>query len=571
MSEKTTSAATGTGGAAAAAKAGAGLILFTLATGQFLMTLDTSVMNVSIATVAEDLGTTVTGVQTAITLYTLVMASLMIVGGKIGSIIGRKRAFSIGCIIYGCGSMTTALAPNLTVLIIGWSFLEGIGAVLIMPAIVGLVASNFAPAGRPRAYGLIAAAGAIAVAVGPVIGGFMTTYFSWRYVFAGEVIIVIGILFLARRAADEPVEKRPHIDVVGAAISAAGLALIVLGVLKSSEWGWFLPNEGAPDIFGLALTFWFIITGLFLLWLFLRWQVRLDKAGKEPLISPALLRVRQLTGGLITFLFQFLIQAGLFFIVPLFLSVVLGMSPMETGVRLLPLSLSLLLAAVGIPKLVPHANPRRVVRIGMLALIGGILVLIGSLEVGADSSIVFVPMLIIGFGIGALASQLGNVTVSSVPDEKSSEVGGLQNTASQLGASIGTALAGSILIAALTASFLAGIEQNPNVPQELKNQANVNLAAGAPFISNSDAQAQLEEAGVPADVQDDILDRVRGVPDRRPAHGAGGPGGHGRHRAVLHRAHPEEAARLRAGLGRDRPGPTSGPGVAGAPEAPARP
>ena len=169
----------------------------------------------------------------------------------------------------------------------------------------------------------------------------------------------------------------------------------------------------------------------------------------------------------------------MFFIVPLFLSVVLGLSPMATGVRLLPLSLSLLVAAVGIPRLLPHANPRRVVRIGMLALVAGIVVLIASLEVGADSSIVFVPMLIIGFGIGALASQLGNVTVSSVPTEKSSEVGGLQNTASQLGASFGTALAGSILIAALTASFLTGIEQNPNVPQSVKDQANVSLAAGA--------------------------------------------------------------------------------------------
>ena len=237
--------------------------------------------------------------------------------------------------------------------------------------------------------------------------------------------------------------------------------------------GLALPKEGAASLFGLSLTIWFIIGGLFCLWLFMRWQTRLERGGKEPLISPALLRVRQLTGGLITFLFQFMIQAGLFFIVPLFLSVVLGLSPMATGVRLLPLSLSLLLAAVGIPKLVPNANPRRVVRIGMLALVAGILVLIGSLEVGADSSIVFVPMLIIGFGIGALASQLGNVTVSSVPNEKSSEVGGLQNTASQLGASIGTALAGSILIAALTTSFLAGIEANPNVPQQMKDQANV--------------------------------------------------------------------------------------------------
>ena len=320
--------------------------------------------------------------QTAITLYTLVMASLMVLGG-IGSIMGRKRAFSLGCIIYGCGSMTTALAPNLTVLIIGWSFLEGIGAVLIMPAIVGLVAGNFPPGARAKAYGLIAAAGAIAVAVGPVIGGFMTTYFSWRYVFAGEVIIVIAILILARRAAEEPLGERPHLDLIGAVISSAGLALIVLGVLKSSTWGWLMPKEGAPSLFGLSLTIWFIIGGLFCLWLFLRWQTRLENAGKEPLISPALLRVKQLTGGLITFLFQFMIQAGLFFIVPLFLSVVLGLSPMATGVRLLPLSLSLLVAAVGIPKLLPNANPRRVARVGMLALMAGILVLIGSLEVGA--------------------------------------------------------------------------------------------------------------------------------------------------------------------------------------------
>ena len=298
------------------------------------MTLDTSVMNVSIATVAEDLGTTVTGVQTAITLYTLVMASLMVLGGKVGSIMGRKRAFSLGCIIYGCGSMTTALSPNLTVLIIGWSFLEGFGAVLIMPAIVALVAGNFPPEARPKAYGLVAAAGAIAIAVGPVIGGFMTTYFSWRYVFAGEVLIVLAILVLARRAADSPVEQRPHLDLIGAVIWAAGLALFVLGVLKSSEWGWILPKAGATSLFGLSLTFWFIIAGLFLLWLFFRWQRRLERTGKEPLIAPALLRIRQLTGGLITFLFQFLIMAGVFFIVPLFLSVVLGLSPMETGLRL---------------------------------------------------------------------------------------------------------------------------------------------------------------------------------------------------------------------------------------------
>ena len=217
--------------------AGAGLVLLTLAAGQFVMALDTTVMNTAIATVARDVGTDVTGIQTAITLYTLVMASLMITGGKVGEILGRKRAFSIGCVIYACGSLTTALAHSLTVLIIGWSFLEGFGAVLIMPAIVALVATNFGKAERPRAYGLVAAAAAIAAALGPVIGGAFTTYASWRWVFVGEVLIVLVILALARRVNDSPAQPGVKLDLVGTALSALGLGLIVIGVLKSGAVG----------------------------------------------------------------------------------------------------------------------------------------------------------------------------------------------------------------------------------------------------------------------------------------------------------------------------------------------
>lgn len=472
------------------------LVLLTLAAGQFLMTLDTSVMNVSIATVADDVGTTITGIQGAITAYTLVMASLMIIGAKIGAMIGRKRAFALGCIIYGCGSFTTSIAPNLPVLLFGWSFLEGVGAALILPAIVALVAGNFPVERRPAAYGLVAAAGAIAVAVGPLIGGIFTTYFSWRWVFAGEVLIVIAILILARKIADAPPETRPKLDLVGAVLSAAGLALLVFGVLRSGEWGWIKPRPDGVSWAGLSPTIWLVLSGLGVLWLFLQWETHRVVRGKEPLVRPEMLKNKQLTGGLTMFFFQYLAQAGLFFVVPLYLSVCLGLSALATGARLTPLSLTLLAAAIGIPRVRPQANPRRVVRLGLLALLLGTVVLLGALDVGSGPEIVLLPMLLIGLGIGALASQLGSVTVSSVPDDQSPEVGGIQNTATNLGASLGTALAGALLIATLSTSFASNIENSDAIPSRVKSQAQVELAGGVPFISDADLEQALDDAHV---------------------------------------------------------------------------
>jgi MFS family permease len=490
----------------AASAAGATLVLFTLASGQFLMTLDSSVMNVSIATVAKDVGTTVTGIQGAITAYTLVMAALMITGAKVGAMIGRKRAFAIGCVIYGCGSLTTSLAQSLPVLLFGWSLLEGIGAALILPAIVALVAGNFPAERRPAAYGLVAAAGAIAVAVGPLIGGFCTTYFSWRWVFAGEVVIVLAILLLTRRIADAPVEKRPQLDIVGAVLSALGLGLLVFGVLRSAEWGWIQPKAGGPEWAGLSPTIWLILGGLFVIWVFFRWQGRRESRGEEPLVRVAMLRNRQLTGGLTMFFFQFLVQAGFFFVVPLYLSVALGLSAIETGVRLLPLSITLLAAAIGIPRFLPNVSPRLVVRAGLLALLAGTVVLLGGLDPDAGPEIVFVPMLLIGLGIGALASQLGAVTVSAVPDDESPEVGGLQNTMTNLGASLGTALAGSLLIATMTSAFLTNVGQSSAIPPGITQQAEVELAGGVPFISDADLNAALEEREVDPEATEATLD-----------------------------------------------------------------
>jgi MFS family permease len=489
-----------------AAMAGATLVLVTLCAAQFLMTLDTSVMNVAIATVAKDVNTTVTGVQTAITLYALVMAALMITGGKIGALIGRKRAFAIGCVIYGAGSLTTSLAHSLTVLIIGWSFLEGIGAALILPAVVALVAANFPAEGRPKAYGLVSAAGAVAVAVGPLIGGLFTTYWSWRYVFAGEVLIVIAILILARGIVDEPPGERPKLDYIGVILSAGGLSLAVLGVLQSGTWGWIQPKSGGRELWGISLSFWFIVSGGFLLWLFMEWERRREARGSEPLVRPVLFRVRQLRGGLRMFFFQYFVQSGVFFVVPLFLSVSLGLSAIDTGVRLLPLSITLLAAAVGVPRFFPDVSPRRVVRLGLLSMFLGVVVLLGAIDSNATASIVLVPLLLLGLGIGALASQLGSVTVSSVPDEMSPEVGGLQNTATNIGTSLGTALAGAVLIATLTSVFLTGIQNNPDVPSRVSSQASTKLAGGIPFISDADLQKALDEAHVSKKTADAIVD-----------------------------------------------------------------
>ena len=492
------------------------MILLTLAAAAFLMTLDTSVMNVSMPQVAADVDTSITGIQTAITLYTLVMATMMITGGKIGSNIGHRRAFAIGCAIYGAGSFVTAIASSLPLLIVGWSVLEGLGAALILPATVALVAGNFPPDQRTRTYGLIAAASAAAVAVGPLVGGLATTYATWRLVFAGEVVIVLVILLLSRRIAEPSVESRQRLDYVGTFLSALGLGLAVFGVLRADEWGWVQPNPGAPDVLGLSPTIWFVLVGLFVVWMFFLWERRVIASGHEPLLQPSMLSNRTLTAGLTMLLFQFLLQAGVFFVVPLFLSVVLELTAIETGLRVLPLSISLLIAAIGVPRIWPKASPRVVVRVGVLLLLAGIVALMSGIDLDASAAVVALPMFLIGLGMGSLASQLGAVIVSALPDEQSGEVGGLQNTATNLGASLGTALAGSVLITILTASAITGIQDNPDVPQEVKARASVELASGVPFLSETQLRQSLDEAGASEALTDRLVEvnaqaRVEGL------------------------------------------------------------
>jgi EmrB/QacA subfamily drug resistance transporter len=490
-----------------------GLPIAIFASAQFVMVLDSSVMNVSISQIVADLDTTIQGVQLAITAYTLVMAALMLAGAKLGDIIGRDRTFAIGLAVYGVGSLTTALSPNLTVLLIGWSGIEGVGAALVVPAIVSLIAVTYEGRERALAFGIIGGVAGAAIAAGPLIGGWVTTEFSWRYVFAGETVIVIVILLLRRHLARAPaLEHRPSLDVVGIAISSLGLGLAVFGILKSSEWGLVQPR-GAPTIggteitpFGFSVVPFLILAGLVCLGLFVLWEERRERLGRDTLLDRSLLRIRTLRAGLSTLVMQQLILLGTFFVLPVYLQVVLGLDAFETGKRLFPMSIAMFAAALAGPRLAAGVAPKRVAQAGLLALMVAALVLLSTIDTELNGAAFAIALALFGVGAGLLLSQLGNVIMSSVDESKTNEAGGLQGTAQNLGASLGTALIGAVLIAALTSGFEDRVEHNPNVSPAVRKQVNAAAEKGIPVAPVEEVEQAAKKQGVPPDQAKELAD-----------------------------------------------------------------
>jgi MFS family permease len=470
-------------------------VIAMLAAAQFIMVLDTTVMNVSITQVAEDLNTTVVGLQTAITLYTLVMASFMLLGGKLGDRWGAKRAFTVGLLVYGAGSLTTALSPTLGVLLIGWSFIEGFGAVLVIPAIAMLTAATYSGRQRALAYGILGGVSGAAVALGPLIGGWVTAMYSWRLVFAGETVVVLALmLFLGLIPAT--LGHRSKLDLTGVFLSSAGLGLAVFGVLRSSQWGWIAPSASAPVTpLGLSPVFWLISLGLMLLGLFARHERAFLAAGKEPLLDIRLLAIPPMRAGLTTYLAQQFIIMATFFVLPLYLQTVLGYDALETGIIILPLSVALFVFALAGARLAGRYSPKRIAAAGLLGMLCGEVLLLAFMEPDLRSTGFAVALALVGAGNGLLVSQLGNVIMSSVPPERGSEAGGLQGTAMNLGASLGVALIGSILIASLVANFQKAVLADPalaSVATELSAQAE----ASANFVSVEQVNSAAQEAGL---------------------------------------------------------------------------
>ncbi len=484
-------------------KTGWGVIAM-LAAAQFVMVLDTTVMNVSISQIVDDLNTTIVGLQTAITVYTLVMAAFMLIGGKLGDKWGARRAYAIGLLVYGAGSLTTALSPNLAVLLVGWSFIEGFGAVLVIPAIAALTAVTYSGRQRALAYGILGGVSGASAAIGPLIGGWVTANYTWRLVFATETAVVL-LLMLFLRAIPATPGRPTKLDLPGAFLSAAGLGLAVFGILRSSQWGWIGPKAAAPlTPLGLSPVFWLISIGIVLLWLFARREEQVMAAGNEPLLDLRLLDIPVLRAGLTTLLGQQFIIMSTFFVLPLYLQTVLGYDSLETGITILPLSLSLFIFALGGASLAGRMSPKRIVEIGLIGMLVGEVLLIGFTGPDLRSLGFGVALALVGAGLGLLASQLGNINMSAVPPERGSEVGGLQGTAQNLGASLGTALIGSILIASLVSNFQTGVLANPalaGVSEEIAATAEAN----ANFVTTEQVRTSAEQAGLTAAQADALV------------------------------------------------------------------
>ncbi len=475
-----------------------------LAAAQFIMVLDTTVMNVSISQVAADLNTTIVGLQTAITMYTLVMAAFMLIGGKFGDRWGAKRAFWIGLIVYGIGSFGTGISQNLTQLLIAWSLIEGLGAILVIPAIAALTAKTYEGKQRALCYGILGGVAGASMAAGPLIGGWVTAYYSWRYVFIGETIIVL-VVMLFLKLIPATVGRKTKLDTIGAALSAAGLGAIVFGVLQSSQWGWILPRRafrvnGVPLApFGLSPTMWLIVTGGFLLMLFARREQAVKERGDEPLLDLDLLGIPRMKAGLMVQACQAFIIQATFFVLPLYLQTVLGFDALQTGKTILPLSVALFVFALGGASMTSRFGAKLIVQRGLAALLVGEVVLLYFL--GPDLATVgfAIGMALIGAGLGLMASQVGNVIMSSVDSSRGSEAGGLQGTSLNLGASLGVALVGSIVIAMLATNFTTMVSANPNLPDSVKEQVSVAAEKSANFVSASQVESAAVEAGLTAD------------------------------------------------------------------------
>ncbi|QQZ18088.1 MFS transporter [Rhodococcus sp. 21391] len=460
-----------------------------LAMAMFVLVVDTSLMNVSISSVVRDLDTTVSGVQAAIALEALVSAAFILIGGKVGDLIGRKRAYVLGLLGYAVGASAMALAQSLTAIIIFWAVLGGIGASLLLPAMQSLIHGNFEGAAQKKVYALVGAAAAIAAAVGPLLGGFITTYLSWRVGFVLEVVIIAVVLSGIKLVRDVPYTGPRVIDLVGAALSVLGMGGIVLGILVWQEGG---ESVGALLILGAIA-----MAGL------AYWLVRRKRQGKPTLLDPDLFHSKVFRLGITGQMLQQIALGGTMIALPIYLQMVLEYNAMQAGLSLAPLSLSMFAVALLAGKKAGDRRPSSIIRWGFVLLTIGIAALIPIVPRAEFGWGLVIPLVIAGSGLGLLVSQLNNYTLAPIEEERISEAASVNSAAGSFGLSFGLAFAGAIMLATLSLTFTSMAESSTVLPPAEQQQVAQVLEDDAEVMSNTQLEQLLVDQ--PPDIQDEII------------------------------------------------------------------
>jgi EmrB/QacA subfamily drug resistance transporter len=460
-----------------------------LAMAMFVLVVDTSLMNVSISAVVRDLDTTVSGVQSAIALEALVSAAFILIGSKVGDLIGRRRAYVLGLLGYAIGALSMALAQGLTAIIVFWAIVGGLGASLLLPAMQSLIHGNFAGAAQKKAYALVGAAAAIAAAVGPLLGGFITTYLSWRVAFLLEDVVIAIVLICIRLVRDVPYTGPRRVDAVGALLSVLGMGGIVLGILV---W-----QEGGESVAAL------LAIGAISLGALVYWLVRRKRHAEPTLLDPDLFRSSIFRYGISEQMLQQIALGGTMIALPIFLQMVLEYNAMQAGLSLAPLSLSMFGMALLAAKKAGARRPSSIIRLGFALLATGMVALIPIVPRAESGWYLVVPLLIAGCGLGLLVSQLNNYTLSPISDERVSEAAGVNSAAGSFGLSFGLAFAGAIMLATLSITLTNMAEASSVLSPTEQQRVADGLEDDAEVLSNT----QLEEllSGQPEDVQDEIL------------------------------------------------------------------
>jgi EmrB/QacA subfamily drug resistance transporter len=460
-----------------------------LALAMFVLVVDTSLMNVLIARVVEDLDTTVSGVQGAIALEALVSASFILIGSKVGDLIGRKRAFVGGLLAYAIGALAMAFAQGLTAIIVFWAVIGGLGASLLLPAMQSLIHGNFEGAAQKKAYALVGAAAAVATAVGPLLGGFLTTFLSWRVGFLLEVVVIAVVLSGMKLIDDVPYTGPREVDVVGAALSAVGMGGLVIGILVWQEGGEYV---------GVL-----IAVGLVSLGSLARWLVRRRRAGKPTLLDPDLFKHDLFRLGVSSQMLQNTALGGAMIALPIYLQMVLEYNALQTGLTLAPLSLTMFATALVAGKKAGGRRPASIIRAGSGLLTVGMLLLLPIVPRAHSGWALVVPLAIAGAGLGLLVSQLNDYTLSPISDERVSEAAGVNSAAGSFGLSFGLAFAGAIMLATLSIAFTQKTDDSTVLPPASKQQISQALEDDAEVLSNTQLEKQL--ADQPPDVRAEII------------------------------------------------------------------